>query len=131
MMLEWDWVFSTILALLAGSKKNSIIIALSFLNCRDLVVPMRWPLYFVGAAERSIPEIDPVELPSQPSASLMAPPPQAKTQAKTPDAHRRLPKYINEDNKKYPSTSLFGWDNEPIWVYFIIFILIILIIRVI
>ncbi|KAI9379757.1 hypothetical protein POPTR_017G140501v4 [Populus trichocarpa] len=92
----------------------------------NLVVPMRWPLYFDGAAERSIPEIDPVELLSQPSASLMARTPKAKT----PNPHRRLPKYMNKNNKKYRSTSLFGWDNEPIWVYFIIFILIILIIYV-
>ncbi|XP_052304624.1 uncharacterized protein LOC18106539 isoform X1 [Populus trichocarpa] len=93
----------------------------------NLVVPMRWPLYSDGAAERSIPEIDPVELLSQPSASLMARTPQAKT----PNRQPRLPKYTNKDNKKYRSTSLFGWDNEPIWVYFIIFILIILIICVI
>jgi hypothetical protein len=112
---------------LKQKKKKSIIIALSFLNCRNLVVPMRWPLYFDGAAERSIPEIDPVELLSQPSASLMARTPQAKT----PNRQPRLPKYTNKDNKKYRSTSLFGWDNEPIWVYFIIFILIILIICVI
>ena len=68
---------------------------------------MRWPLCFDGAAGRSIPKIDPVELLSQPSASLMAATPQAKTQAKIPDAHRRLPKYMNKDNKKYPSKSLF------------------------
>lgn len=73
----------------------------------NLVVPMRWPLCFDGAAGRSIPEIDPVELLSQPSASLMAATPQAKKQAKIPDAHRRLPKYMNKDNKKYPSKSLF------------------------
>ncbi|XP_061946969.1 uncharacterized protein LOC133670484 [Populus nigra] len=89
----------------------------------NLVVPMRWPMDFVGAAARSIPEIDHVKLPSQPLSSLLVRTPQVKTQG----PYRRLSEYIEKDDKRNLRISLFGW--ELICVYFIVFILIICVIR--
>jgi hypothetical protein len=59
---------------------------------------------FDGAAARSIPEIDHVKLPSQPLSSLLVRTPQVKTRV----PYRRLPEYIEKDDKRNLRISLFG-----------------------
>jgi hypothetical protein len=39
----------------------------------------------------------------------------------TPNPHRKLHKYIDEDDVKWPNLSLFGWETKPIWAYLIVY----------